>query len=147
MLMELGDTPMLKNNTATDKALFSSEKCWCLSYFSTKTYASNEYPQHMFSSRNKKIICGYPLLSVAMKQKHMLWVLIKSAYPFIRSGSERPNEYPQHYVLWRNKNNRSRIITKYSSLTIPLWNPYLHQADMPKFKDGTMILELSPNTS
>ena len=23
---------------ATDKALFSSEKCWCLSYFSTKTY-------------------------------------------------------------------------------------------------------------
>ena len=29
--------------------------------------ASNEYPQHMYSSRNKKkILCGYPLLSAAM---------------------------------------------------------------------------------
>ena len=28
-------------------------------------------------------------------QKHMLWVLIKRA---------KPNEYPQHMFLWRNKN-------------------------------------------
>ena len=51
---------------ATDKVLFSSEKYWYLSYFSTKKIccgysleaprrgASNEYPQHMFSWRNKK---------------------------------------------------------------------------------------------
>ena len=26
------------DNIATDKVLFSSEKCWYLSYFSTKTY-------------------------------------------------------------------------------------------------------------
>ena len=48
-----------------------------LSYFLAKTYVgyslevpqqgtSNEYRQHMFSSRNKKILYGYPLLSVAM---------------------------------------------------------------------------------
>ena len=30
------------------------------------------------------------------------------------------NEYPQHMLLWRNKKNYPRIITKYSSLTIPL---------------------------
>ena len=29
--------------------------------------ASNEYPQYMYSSRNKKNFSGYPLLSVAMK--------------------------------------------------------------------------------
>ena len=30
------------------------------------------------------------------------------------------NEYPQHMVLWRTGENYPRIITKYSSLTIPL---------------------------
>ena len=52
---------------ALDKALFSTKKYLYFSYFSTKTYVegthqkrltergtSNEYPQHMFSSRNKK---------------------------------------------------------------------------------------------
>ena len=51
---------------ATDRALFSSEKCWYLSYFSTKTYVhrgtSNEYPQHIFSWRNKKNIMWIPPL-------------------------------------------------------------------------------------
>ena len=45
---------------ATDKVRFSTKKYQYFSYFSTKTYdvalrgASNEYPQHMFSWRNKK---------------------------------------------------------------------------------------------
>ena len=30
--------PGKKGYIATDKAIFSSEKCWYLSYFSTKTY-------------------------------------------------------------------------------------------------------------
>ena len=30
------------------------------------------------------------------------------------------NEYPQHMFLWRTGENYPRIITKYSSLTIPL---------------------------
>ena len=66
-------------NIATDKALFSSEKCWYLSYFSMKTCCgysleapqrgtSNEYPQHIFLWRNKKNITWIPLLSVAMFQ-------------------------------------------------------------------------------
>ena len=55
---------------ATDKALFSSKKCLYLPYFSTKNMlwrgASNEYPQHIVSLRNKKnIVCEYPFLSVA----------------------------------------------------------------------------------
>ena len=28
--------------------------------------ASNEYPQHMFCGEIRKILCGYPLLSVAV---------------------------------------------------------------------------------
>ena len=69
---------------ATDKVFFSSENCWYLSYFSMKTCcryslgaphiccrysleaphrgASNEYPQHMFSLRNKKNIMWIPPL-------------------------------------------------------------------------------------
>ena len=52
---------------ALDKALFSTKKCLYFSYYSTKMCCgysleaprqgtSNEYPQHMFSSRNKKTI-------------------------------------------------------------------------------------------
>ena len=50
---------------ATDKGLFSSEKCWYLSYFSTKTYVVGT---HNICLRRliRKILCGYPLLSVAM---------------------------------------------------------------------------------
>ena len=32
------------------------------------------------------------------------------------------NEYPQHTFLWRTGENYPIIITKYSSLTIPLWH-------------------------
>ena len=39
---------------------------------------SNEYPQHMFSWRNKKIhvLSGYPLLSGAMDTQNMFWCKI-----------------------------------------------------------------------
>ena len=58
---------------ALDKALFSTKKYLYFSYFSTKTCcgysleaprrgASNDYPQHMFSSRNKKAINLIPIL-------------------------------------------------------------------------------------
>ena len=63
---------------ATDKALFFIRKmlisflfldenicCGC-SLEAPRRGASNEYPQHMFSSSLRKILCGYPLLSVAM---------------------------------------------------------------------------------
>ena len=67
---------IIRNLTiATDKTLFFIQKCWYLSYFSTKTYvvvlirsasarrgASNEYPQRTFSSRNKKNIMWIPPL-------------------------------------------------------------------------------------
>ena len=63
---------------ATDKALFTSENCWflflneniCCGYSleAPQWGASYEYPQHMFSSRNKKnimwippLICSYGL--------------------------------------------------------------------------------------
>ena len=58
-----------------------------------------------FSGEIRKILCGYPLLSVAMENvpsalsvQHMLWVLIKVPW----QGAY--NEYPQHsgMCLWRN---------------------------------------------
>ena len=64
---------------ATDKVLFSSEKCWYLSYFSTKTYVVDTHYKLLaeallmsthnicFHREIRKIICGYPLLSVAMQ--------------------------------------------------------------------------------
>ena len=79
-----------KCNIATDKALFSSEKCWYLSYFSTKTYVVGTHQKRLavvllMSTHNKcceallmsthnicfcqeirKMLCGYSLLSVAM---------------------------------------------------------------------------------
>ena len=63
---------------ATDKALFSSEKCWYLSYFSIKTYVVGTHQKHLgetllmsthniwFRGEIRKMLCGYPLLSVAM---------------------------------------------------------------------------------
>ena len=36
------------------------------------------------------------------------------------------NEYPQHMFLWRNQKKYARVITKYSSLTIPLIINILH---------------------
>ena len=83
---------------ATDKALFSSKKCWYISYFSTKTYlvvlirsasvrpwwgASNEYPQHIFLLRNKKnimwippLICSYvyPWFEPQLQGKFSCWL-------------------------------------------------------------------------
>ena len=52
---------------ATDQALFSSENCWYLSYFSTKTFIVGtqrgtyiEYPQYIFfHGEIRKISCGY----------------------------------------------------------------------------------------
>ena len=41
--------------------------------------ASNEYPQHMFSSRNKKIIDIFWLTKSALiLDENMLWILIRS---------------------------------------------------------------------
>ena len=37
------------------------------------------------------------------------------------------NEYPQHMFLLKNKKNYPRIITKYSSLTIPLSKYFIKQ--------------------
>ena len=63
---------------ATDKALFSSEKRSYLSYFSTKKYVVGTHWKRLgealpmsthnicFSREINKILCGYPLLSVAM---------------------------------------------------------------------------------
>ena len=67
---------------ATDKALFSSKKCWYLSYFSVKTYVVGTHLKCLseallMSTHNicirweiRKILCGYPLLSVAMLVLH-----------------------------------------------------------------------------
>ena len=69
---------------ATDKALFSSEKCWYLSYFSTKTYVVGTHQKGLgevllMSTHNicfrweiRKILCGYPLLSVTMLAHFMI---------------------------------------------------------------------------
>ena len=47
--------------------LFLHENICCgYSLEAPRRGASNEYHKHMFSWRNKKILCGYPLLSVAM---------------------------------------------------------------------------------
>ena len=63
---------------ATDKALFSSEKCWYFSYFSMKTYEVGTHKKCLaqallmsthnicFHGEIRKILCGYPLLTVAM---------------------------------------------------------------------------------
>ena len=49
----------------------------------------------------------------------MLWVLTRNALLEVpQQGAS--NEYLQHIFLWRNKKKCPRIITKYSSLTIPL---------------------------
>ena len=59
---------------AQDQVLFSAEKYWYFSYFSMKTYcwhsvevshqgASNEYPHHMLSWKNKKNIMWKPILT------------------------------------------------------------------------------------
>ena len=67
------------NNIATDKALFSSEKmlisflflheniCCGYSLEAPRRGASNEYHNVCFHGEIRKILCGYPLLSVAMK--------------------------------------------------------------------------------
>ena len=81
---------IFSTSIATDRVLFSSEKCWYLSYFLKKTCcgysleaplwgAYNEYPQHMFSSKNKKNIMWIPPLvcSYAVLHKNMLWVLVR----------------------------------------------------------------------
>ena len=48
------------------------------------------------------------------------------------------NEYPQHMFLWRNKKNYPRIITKYSSLTIPLKYQYFFVP--PTYGEGDMLI-------
>ena len=40
--------------------------------------ASNEYPQHMFRPEIRKILCGYPLLSVAMSQNSRVAICLGS---------------------------------------------------------------------
>ena len=64
---------------ATDKALFSSKKCWYLSYFWTKTCVEAlliSTHNICFCSEIGKISCEYPLLSVAMHLDGL-----KIAYP------------------------------------------------------------------
>ena len=73
---------------ATEKALFSSEKCWYLSYFSMKTYVVGTHYKHLaeallmsthnvcFCGEIRKILCGYSLLSVAMFYYFFFTVLI-----------------------------------------------------------------------
>ena len=53
--------------------------------------ASNEYPEHMFSSRNKKNIMWIPVLSVAMTE--MIRVMLNRCIS---------NKYPQHMFSLRN---------------------------------------------
>ena len=71
---------MLIIHIATVKALFSSEKCCYLSYFSTKIYGVGTHKKRLteallmsthnvcFHGEIRKILCEYPLLSVAMIQ-------------------------------------------------------------------------------
>ena len=73
---------------ATDKALFSSKKCCQISFLFfniniccvyslevPQQGASNEFPQHMFYWEIKKLLCGYPLLSVIMlKYIFFIWI-------------------------------------------------------------------------
>ena len=70
----------IQQTIATDKALFSSKKCWYLSYFSIKTYVVLLIRSEalLMSTHNicihwkiRKILCGYPLLSVAMADNKM----------------------------------------------------------------------------
>ena len=60
--------------TALDKAIFQPKSidiflflrrtiCCGYSLEAPRQSASNEYQQHMFSWRNKKMLCGYPLLA------------------------------------------------------------------------------------
>ena len=58
------------SNIATDKVLFSSEKCWYRSYFSTKTYVVGTH-NICISREIRKILCGYPLLSVGMVWRYL----------------------------------------------------------------------------
>ena len=56
--------------------LFPDENICCgYSLEAPRRGASNGFPQHMFLSRNKKkILCGYPILSVAMQiMGRFLW--------------------------------------------------------------------------
>ena len=47
--------------------LFLHENIYCgYSLEAARRAASNEYPQHIFYRKVRKILCGYPLLSVAM---------------------------------------------------------------------------------
>ena len=72
---------------ATDKALFSSEKCWYLSYFSTKTYVVGTHWKSLgealpmsthnicFNREINKILCGYPLLLYTHLKNWRVWRL------------------------------------------------------------------------
>ena len=89
---------------ATDKAPFSSEKCWYLSYFSMKTYVVGTHLKYLteallmsthnicFHGEIRIILCGYPLLSVAMTGYHivghflffeLIWMKVQNVHPHI----------------------------------------------------------------
>ena len=54
------------------------------------------------------------------------------------------NEYPQHMFLWRTVENYPIIITKYSSLTIPLINTHhVREQRLRKAKTIPIVLTLS----
>ena len=67
--------------------------------------ASNEYPQHMLSSRNKKKICGYPLLSVAMssechaKTDQTAWMHVDLSLPWAHIQSSRKCCVFAHFLM------------------------------------------------
>ena len=57
----------------------------------------------------------YDLNNVKRDVKHQTSIVIFQVF----WGAS--NEYPQHMLLWRNKKKYPRSITKYFSLTIPLY--------------------------
>ena len=59
-----------------------------------------------FHREIRKILRGYPLNSVAMKT-------------YVETLEAPCHEYLQHMFSWRNKKKYLKVITNYSSLTIP----------------------------
>ena len=109
---------------APDKALFSTKKYWYFSYFSTKNMlwysleapgwgASNEYPQYMFSRRNKKNIILIPSLGWS-------YVFIMAKEMIICSG--RNSLFLQHYTTFTKYWNSS----SYYHTCPKIWTSTLH---------------------
>ena len=91
LLQNLLVTNESENTYSNRQGTFSSKKCWYLSYFSKKRYvvvlirgppqdASNEYPQHTFSWRNKKNIMWIPPLICSYDTCENLTVTVRQTF-------------------------------------------------------------------